>query len=390
MNAKLKLAGRATVVGAISVFERFRTPTVTHRDQVPISGAHVTPEWMTSVLCRDTPGATVVAVDFPGGSSGTSERVAIRVTYNEAGTAAGLPRQVFTKATKSFRQRLMLGGAGVLHGETRFYTGLRDKSTLEAPRGYWGRVDPVSWRSIAVMEDIAATKGAKFWEPTNAFTREQITDLVGELARLHAPLWGDPGIVDLNTPADYIANTSKFLDIRKRCEVGMRRAREVMPPALLGQHDRLFEATVRSMDIAAYHMPRTLLHGDCHAGQTYVTDTGKMGIGDWQVIQQGGWAFDFAYLVNSGCEPDDRRQWQDSLVQEYITTLRRLGGPVISFDDAMLAYRQQSFWPYTAWAFTIGRAPYQPKMQPVDFCRAIVRRTAAAIDDLDSFAAVGV
>jgi len=262
---------------------------------------------MTSVLCRDTPGAAVVAVDFPGGSSGTSERVAIRVTYNEVGAAAGLPRFVFTKATKSFRQRLMLGSAQVLHGETRFYTGLRDKSTLEAPRGYWGKVDPVSWCSIVVMEDIAATKGAKFSGPTNAFTREQVTDLVGELARLHAPLWGDPAIADLNTPADYTANTSVFLDVRKRCEVGMRRARDVVPPALAGRHDRLFEATVRSMDIAAHHLPRTLLHGDCHAGQTYVTDTGKMGIGDWQAIQQGGWAFDLAYLVNSGCEPDDRR-----------------------------------------------------------------------------------
>jgi hypothetical protein len=86
----------------------------------------------------------------------------------------------------------MLGGAGVLHGETRFHTGLRDKSTVEARRGYWGKVDPVSWRSIAVMEDIAATKGAKFWEPTTPFTREQIIDLVGELARLHAPLWEMP------------------------------------------------------------------------------------------------------------------------------------------------------------------------------------------------------
>jgi len=54
----------------------------------------------------------------------------------------------------------------------------------------------------------------------------------------------------------------------------------------------------------------------------------------------------------------------------------------------MLSYRQQSFWPYTAWAFTIGRATYQPKMQPVDTCLAVVRRTAAAIDDLNAFDAL--
>ena len=79
-----------------------------------------------------------------------------------------------------------------------------------------------------------------------------------------------------------------------------------------------------------------------------------------------------------------------SLVTTYLDTLRDIGGPSIDFDTAMLAYRQQSFWPYMAWAFTIGRAFYQPKMQPVDFCLAIIGRTATAIDDLDSFKAVGM
>ncbi|OSC18857.1 hypothetical protein B8W68_25940 [Mycobacterium paraintracellulare] len=175
-----------------------------------------------------------------------------------------------------------------------------------------------------------------------------------------------------------------FLDIKKRCHVGMERAKRVIPRRLLGQSDRLFEATVRSMDLSSHCMPRTLLHGDAHAGQTYVTSSGKMGLGDWQAVLQGGWAFDFAYLVNSGCEPEDRRLWQEDLLRRYVQTLQEAGGPTIGFDAAMLNYRQQSFWPYTAWAFTIGRAPYQPKMQPVDTCLAVVRRTAAAIDDLDA------
>lgn len=390
MNPKLQLAGKAIVVGAHTLAEKVRPPIVRCPDDVPISGAHTTREWLTAVLCRNSPGAEVVSFHCPGGSSGTSERTALRVEYNDVGVNAKLPTQLFTKTTASFKQRLVLGGAGAIDGETQFYMNLRDKSSIEAPKGYWGHVEPRSWRSVTVMEDIVATKGVKFLEPTTGFTREQISDLVQELAKLHAPLWGDPGITGLKTPADYIARTSIFLDIRKRSEVGMERARDVIPAGLLGQADRLFEATVRSMDISSYEMPRTLLHGDAHAGQTYVTDTGKMGIGDWQAILQGGWAFDFAYLVNSGCEPDDRRAWQDSLLRDYIKNLKAVGGPTIRFDDAQLAYRQQSFWAYTAWAFTIGRAAYQPEMQPVDTCLAIVRRTAAAIDDLDSFAAVGV
>jgi Phosphotransferase enzyme family len=389
MNPKLRLADKAALVGALGLLERFRPPALRGHEDVPISGSDLTTEWLTEVLCRDVPRAEVLSFSTPGGSSGTSERLALRVEYNDMGNAAGLPTHLYTKTTKSFRQRMVLGGAGAIAGESHFYMRLRDKSTIEAPKGYWGKVDETSWRSITIMEDIVATKGVRFLTPTTGFTHEQITDLVGDLAKLHGPLWGDPDIVGLKTPADYIARTSDFLDIRKRGEVGMQRAKAVIPRRLLGQADRLFEATVRSMDISSYRMPRTLLHGDAHAGQTYVTAAGKMGLGDWQAILQGGWAFDFAYLVNSGCEPEDRRAWQEGLLGTYVRTLHEVGGPVICLEDAMLAYRQQSFWPYTAWAFTIGRAAYQPEMQPVDTCLSVLRRTSAAIDDLDAFAAVG-
>ena len=75
------------------------------------------------------------------------------------------------------------------------------------------------------------------------------------------------------------------------------------------------------------------------------------------------------------------------------SSARRLTPPrgvAPSFDDAWLAYRQQCFWPFVAWVFTIGRAWYQPEMQPVDRCLAIIRRTGAAIADLDSFGAMNL
>jgi hypothetical protein len=390
MNPKVQLVGKAALVGWHALTEKFRPPAPQTRDDVPISGAHVTVEWLNDVLCRDVPGAKVISFSNPGGSSGTSERVALRVEYNEEGGQAGLPTELFTKATTSFQQRMLLGGAKVLEGEPVFYTELREKSTVEAPHGYWGNVDPVSWRSIVVMEDIAKTRGATFMEATTGFTREQIGDLVDGLARLHGALWGDPAIKRLRTPVDYLWVTSQFLDIRRRCEVGMERARDVIPPRLLGQADRLYEGTIRAMRIATDEMEHTLLHGDAHAGQTYMTRDGRMGLADWQCVQRGGWAFDFSYLVNSSLEPEDRRAWHQGLLEDYLASLQKHGGPDISYADAELAYRQQSFWPYTAWAFTIGRAAYQPKMQPVPTCLAIVRRTATAIDDLDAFAAVGV
>jgi Phosphotransferase enzyme family len=390
MNPKLELAFKAVQVGGHTVAEKIRKPQPRTPSDVPISGATVTPEWLTAVLCRDVPGAQVVSFSNPNGSSGTNERYALRVTYNDAGHEAGLPTELFTKATTSYRQRLLIGGANVLEGEPRFYLTYRPKSTVEAPKGYWGAVDQRTWRSIVVIEDVAATKGARFIEPTERLTHEQVKDLVQNLARLHGELWQDPALAPLFTTRDYIERTSAFINMRERAAVGLERAKDEIPPALHGETDRLFAGTVRSMEIAGDEMPRTFLHGDAHVGQTYVTADGRMGLADWQGCQQGGWAFDFAYLVNTACEPEDRREWQQGLMELYLERLAEHGGDAPSFDDAWLAYRQQSFWPYTAWVFTIGRAWYQPEMQPVERCRVIIRRTAAAIDDLDSFEAIGV
>lgn len=390
MNHKLWLLGRAATVGGHVLREKITRPKARSIDDVPVSGDAITCEWLTAVLCRDVPAAEVVSFGTSNGSSGTSTRIAIRVEYNEAGVEAGLPRQLFAKTTTSFSQRLLLGGGKMIDGETRFFMDLRPQVEMEAPRGYWGGFDPASWRSIALMEDVAATRGAVFVEPTAPIARDQIEDLVRNLARLHGAFWKHPAIAPLKTPNYFLAAIRSSIDMKGRCAVGMERAKEVIPGSLYGQSERLWAGIERSLDIATADMPPTLLHGDPHIGQTYVTGGGRMGFVDWQVVMQGGWAHDFAYTVNSGCEPEDRRRWDRELLEIYLAELADSGGEAPSFDEAWLAYRQQSMFAYAAWAFTIGRAVYQPKMQTDATCLTLLRRITTAIDDHDSLGALGI
>ncbi|MBU3064441.1 aminoglycoside phosphotransferase family protein [Nocardia sp. NEAU-G5] len=390
MNHKLWLLGRSATVGAHMAGEMITRPKARSLDDVPVSGERLTPEWLTAVLCRNVPGAQVLSFETSNGSSGTSTRVAIRVEYNEAGAAAGLPRELFAKTTTAFSQRILLGGGKMINGETQFFKDFRPRVTMEAPIGYWGASDPSSWRSIALMEDIAATRDAVFSEPTAQIARDQMEDLVRNLARLHGTFWEDPAIEALNTPAYMLGVYLAAIDMKKRCEVGLRRAAEVVPEALQGQADRLWAGVERAIAIATDDMPATLLHGDPHIGQTYRTRDGRMGYVDWQVVMRGGWAHDFAYTINSGCEPEDRRAWDRELLQAYLDELAQAGGKAPSFDDAWLLYRQQSMFAYAAWAFTIGRAAYQPKMQSNETCLALLKRITTAIDDHDSLDALGV
>ncbi|MFD0364883.1 aminoglycoside phosphotransferase family protein [Nocardia sp. GCM10030253] len=390
MNHKLWLLGRVATVGGHVLLEKITRPKARSADDVPISGDAITVDWLTAVLCRNVPDAEVLSFSTSNGSHGTSTRVAIRVDYNEAGQQAGLPTELFAKTTTSLSQRILLGGAKMIDGETHFFMDLRPDVEMEAPIGYWGAFDPSSWRSIALMEDIAATRGAVFIEPNAPIARDQIEDLVRNLARLHGTFWKHPSIAVLKTPNDMLDAVRSAIDMKKRCEVGMERAKEVIPETLYGQSDRLWAGVERALDIATKDMPPTLLHGDPHIGQTYVTSDGRMGYADWQVVMQGGWAHDFAYTVNSGCEPDDRRAWDRELLEAYLDELGSAGGEVPSFDDAWLAYRQQSMFAYAAWAFTIGRAAYQPKMQTDETCLTLLKRITTALDDHDSLGALGI
>jgi hypothetical protein len=390
MNAKLWLAGRAATVGGHMLVEKVARTRARSREDVPHHGLAVTTQWLTEVLCREHPGAEVVAFSSPGGSVGTSTRAALRVEYNEAGCAAGLPTALFTKTTSTYSQRVLLGAARVLDGETLFFTRMRPLVEIEAPKGYWGGVHGGSWRSCVLMEDIAETKGARFIPATTPLSHDQVLDLVDNMARYHGALWRHPAIAALKTPLDHLRNVGTMIDMAGRARVGMERAKAVIPPALYGQADRLWKGTERALELATTALPPTLLHGDSHVGQTYITADGRMGLTDWQAVQQGGWAYDFAYFVGSACEPEDRRAWERDLLSAYLWRLHEAGGAAPTFDEAWLSYRQQLFYPYSAWAFTIGRAFYQPRMQPDEVSLAIIRRLATAIDELDSFAAIGL
>jgi hypothetical protein len=115
-----------------------------------------------------------------------------------------------------------------------------------------------------------------------------------------------------------------------------------------------------------------------------------MGWCDWQVVMQGGWAFDYAYFVSSACEPEDRRVWDRELLELYLERLGEHGGKPPAFAEAWQTYCQNLFYPYSAWAFTIGRAAYQPVMQPDEYSLAILKRMTAAIDDNDALKAIGL
>jgi hypothetical protein len=357
---------------------------------LPRSPEELSSEWLTGVLCRGTPGARVTRTRLIAASTGTTTRARLKLAYNRAGD--GLPTDLFVKCTSALAQRLMLGFGGLIHGEPGFYGRVRPELGIEAPSGYFAAVAERSWHSIVVVEDVVATRGARFWQPAEALTRDSIEDLLDNVAGWHGTLWGSPRLESwtwLRTPAQQMQLIDTLLGLANRLPSGARRAREVIPAALRDRHDDLHAGLRHSMSLLS-RPPHTYLHGDLHAANTYFTRAGRMGVCDWQVGLRGSWAFDFAYLLSTALAIEDRRKWERELLELYLDRLRACGGPAIPLDAAWNTYRQATLYPYFAWVYTIGRSRLQPRFQPDEVSLALIERIAAAVDDLGSLAAVGL
>ncbi|HET9720131.1 MAG TPA: phosphotransferase [Solirubrobacteraceae bacterium] len=359
---------------------------------VPRTPAELTPDWLTGALCRDVARARVASVALRGSSSGTTTRAAVDVTYNRAGTAAGLPQHLFVKCTSSLPQRLMLGMGGLITGEPGFYERIRPRLDIEAPAGYFGTVDPSSWRSVVVIENVAITHGARFGS-ARSLSRAQIEELLASAARWHGSLWADPKLDGawtwLRTPAEQARLIVALIGMADRTHAGARRAATVLPPALRERQRDLFEGMRRSLALLG-EPPHTYLHGDLHLGNTYRTRSGRMGVCDWQVGLRGGWAHDVAYLLITALEVGDRRAWERELLGFYLQRLGEAGGAPPIYEAAWLAYRRATLYPYFAWIYTLGRSRLQPRFQQPQLALRLVQRIGAAIEDLGSLRAVGL
>lgn len=382
---------RLVEVASADVHDRLRRRPSSPRE-VPHSPREIGPEWLTATLCPETPGARVASVREIGGSRGTTTRTRLQITYNQPGTQAGLPTRLFVKGTTTLAQRVMLGLGGFIQSEPAFYTHLRPELDIEAPHGYFAAGDARSWRSVVIMEDVAGTRQATFWQPAIRITRPQIEDLLAAAATWHGALWEDPRLTGwtwCRTPADHMALIDALLGLADRTRAGTNRAGHVIPAGLRGRRGDLLAAMRASMALASCG-PRTYLHGDLHIANTYMTGDGAMGVCDWQTGLRGSWAFDYAYLVSTALAIEDRRAWEGDLLDFYLERLAAAGGQRIPRAQAWDAYRRSTVYPYFAWVYTVGRSRLQPSFQPVEIGLTMIQRIAVAIEDLGTLAALGL
>jgi len=347
----------------------------------PHSASAVTRAWLTDVFRERCDAARVEQVTSLDGTTGTTDRRRLGIQWNAAGLAAGLPGSVFVKSTPlSAKNRLMVGPLQMAVSECAFYGSVRgDLGTGVAPSCYAAHAGRGA-RHLLVLEDLA-DKQAELFALRDDCDVDHARGMMRALGRLHATFWESPR---------FSGDLAWLPTQTRRPAIGLlrwqfRRVRR----AMLAAPDRELSPATRRMaefanrhDVALYRQwekgPLTLLHGDCHLGNTYRLPDGSAGLLDWQVLLRGPGTREVAYFLGSSVPTDVRRAHEDELVRLYLETLTEHG--VTGAPTVDQAWEQYRFFLFDVWDSTAITELWPGLQHPENSAKAFARAQAAVTD----------
>jgi hypothetical protein len=339
----------------------------TQTEKLPALPAELTPEWFGSKL-----GHKVKSVENTRNIWGTASKLFYTITYeDEAAAGVERPEHVCVKGVfdpKTIAEQPWTVSLAIR--EADFFTKIAP--TLENvtfPRGWWSGNNDV--QGIAIMDDLTKF-GCDFPPEAAAYSVDKVMSGVESLAGLHAKYWGQsqedhPWIWNNYDPAMTFM-CSGWHDV-------VRTPGRPQLPEYLMDSERILEAQKRYY---AERNPRfrTLLHGDTHIGNVYFTPEGGIGFLDWSAFHFASCFHDIVYFMLALLTVEDRRAHEMEILDRYLETLHKLGGPKFDRNDpeVMTEYKR-SFLTCIVWLI----CPYE--LQSKERVDSLCERTVAAYND---------
>ncbi|MBB3750425.1 hypothetical protein FHT44_002886 [Mycolicibacterium sp. BK634] len=346
---------------------------------VPTDFAEVSPSWMTQALAAHHPGAVVSDVAIDLRDDGTNRRARLRLSYSEGQG----PATVFVKAADPDHKELIRMTSGMFHEPRLFGSGV--ELPLEHPAVYAALIDEDAYDFCLVMEDLTA-RGADPRDSLRPLTIDEARSGMRGLGRMHGRYWGSRVISE---PA--LAWLEPFEPFDGLQYAPLPSALEQLdastPPEVLSMSiEQLVEGTWKPYIRTLTTSPQTLLHGDPHIGNTYVTPGGEVGFLDWQVARRGNWSLDVGYFLQGALTVEDRRQHERALLADYRDALGLPADELPSMDEIWLRYRASVAHGLALWLATASSGG--GLWQRLEVAVALAQRYANAYGDLDTPSAI--
>lgn len=260
-------------------------------------------------------------------------------------------------------------GGSTMIREADFYGEIAPKVQMRLADCVVKVVDRAGQSGAIIMRDLITTQGAQMCNALMPLGVDVLTGTLTQLAALHAGgalLQSSPWIThrvlqNATKPHLSVATIQELFD-GPRSE-GL--------PTHVTNAERLMKA-LKSLADRDLQRPQSLVHGDCHAGNVFLTDAGP-GFLDWQLIQRGHWALDVAYHINALLPVDVAEKEERHLLRHYLQAAQALDTAVPDFDEAFTQYREAVVYGFYLWAITRRVAPELTNMSNYRLGAAVAR-----------------
>lgn len=232
--------------------------------------------------------------------------------------------------------------------EVEFYAKIAPALSMRVPDCPVAVADHDAVSGFMVMEDVIAN-GGSFCNALSPFTLAQAGDSLDQIAQLHAAshLLQDNPWIDDGLRWMVLADRFPLSWLQGQMDDGRGSG---LPEHVL-KAELMLEA-VQAMASHSKNGPQTLLHGDCHIANVYMTPEGP-GFADWQLIKRGNWAIDVAYHLSSVLPSDVAAREEKALIKTYLEALVRHGGQPPDFETAWDDYCRALPYGYYLWSITV-------------------------------------
>jgi hypothetical protein len=344
------------------------------------SPSDLTIAWAQRIVDSHSTDTIVSRIDIVSVDIGTTTRVRVIVEHNGPET---LPRRWFVKLPSlAWRARWITALPRLLHTEVRFYKEITEPIPIIRP-SILAAQSKFGWGSTLVLTDVTEF-GASPGCSSDALTAAQAALIVEQLAYFHAHFWNkvkpSPTYRWLANPVRRLEDFLGTVFAVPLMKQGLRRAGSLIPltlhaPAIHYAHHR--RRAMRFLSEGS----QTLVHHDCHPGNLFWHKS-QPGFLDWQLVRTGEGISDVAYFLATALNPETRRLHEANLLSRYIQILMDNGVEGIDLASQLQRYRAHLVYPFEAMLVTLAIGG----MMDLESNLELIRRTVAAVEDLDAFA----
>jgi hypothetical protein len=245
----------------------------------------------------------------------------------------------------------------------------------------YSAVDLAENTFILLLEDLNPVRMA---DQIAGMSVAEVGTALVELARLHAPVWGDTSVTDLPWLNYGTEQRDQLIAFSGMLFDGFLERYGPDLDDLTGTVIRQFRELVGPFTNRDHHSV-TVIHGDYRAdNMLYDGHDGDVPLVtvDWQTVGAGPGLLDVAYLLGTGLDPGDRAANEERLVRGYHEAITRAGVAGYDWDRCWADYRLYAA--YGVIMLTTAAVVVERTDRGDAMFLAMLRRIAAQVTQLDT------